>query len=184
MNSQMLNLVFGPIRSVVEWSVLALSEKSVCDHFTLYTEAGSRERTLLLGKIQKSLELIQATDPIRFSLVKRYLGRIAVARKYRVEYWGHSHVSVMNTGFVEASSEAYVAHVLIYHAMQARLRKNGFYHSEAVRIRSEALSIRAQMAFLQRLSPDEWPNLSRLLDSLTSRLAEIANYTSQPDLRR
>ncbi|HST63050.1 MAG TPA: hypothetical protein VLK84_30355 [Longimicrobium sp.] len=162
-----------PLRRLGEPWVLALSNQRRIGSFTLYTEAESGEGARIAAAVRDSLDLIERVDPVRFALVRRYAGRILIVRTRRQQYWPVSGVSVLSTQFVERASAAYVAHVLICHAVQGRLARAGLYGNARVRARAESLGIHAQIAFARRLPLDEWPNVTTLLESLAQRLREL-----------
>jgi hypothetical protein len=173
-----LPLINSLTRALGGRCIIALSEKTRVRHLTLYTEQKSGFQDEFSRKFEASLDLMYTHDPLRLSLVSRYIKRVRVGLRHPIQYWPEVRTSVMSSEFVLRSSPAYVAHVLVYHAVQARFLAGlhcAGVAAQQVSLRIDWIATKAQLSLAQRLPREEYPNAGALIDSLHGRLESIAS---------
>jgi hypothetical protein len=153
-----------PLQAALETLPLLTAHKSEMDGLRLYDDATTPGGEARLGKLQKSLRLIQAHDQLRYQGLKRGLRRLLIAQRENGRYFSTTRMGVIGTSFVEEHSEVTLAFSVLELAtrgrMLAALRDYPFTESSRVKILRRA--IRSQLTFLERLSPEEFSGVSEM----------------------
>jgi hypothetical protein len=117
------------------------------------------------------LELINSLDPGRLGRLRRdisYLVVIGVAHAY---YAQSSRAIVLSSADVDRASPGMLASTIVHEGTHSRLDNDGFaYFPDAVRRRIESICVRAQLAFMKKLPPRDYPGMSRSIYYLVHRL--------------
>jgi hypothetical protein len=159
----------------------------------------NRER--VLSRVATSLQLIKLHDPIRYNHLTRDLERIWVnlVPGYRAQYRSEFRMCELDERFVlaEATTPETIASVIVHEATHARLQGCGIGYGERIRARVEAICIRRQVAFTERLPdgmhaheeavrnlapqpPEFWANAA-FLDRRKAGSAEVLRYLGVPN---
>jgi hypothetical protein len=122
-------------------------------------------------RVNAALELINSLDPGRLGRLRRdisYLVVIGVAHAY---YAQSSRAIVLSSADVDRASPGMLASTIVHEGTHSRLDNDGFaYFPDAVRRRIESICVRAQLAFMKKLPPRDYPGMSRSIYYLVHRL--------------
>lgn len=132
--------------------------------------------------IEAALNLMQQCDPRRMAYLKRDVKRILVWGS--TDYQGTWHqkyaMCELTTEFVQSqeTTPAILAATLAHEAMHARLMRWGFGYEERIRVRIEAICIKASMNFARRLPLSEMESRGYIMWSAKRMLERDTAYWS------
>jgi hypothetical protein len=146
-----------------------------------------KRRDFYFGVIRDALSLIEASDPLQWRRVRRYVPRILISRVHGPEYWHFANACVLSVKNVEDADRRMLAAVVVHEMVHARLSLASIPYNEEIRPRVERLCVKTEIAFLKKVegSEDFIQHLTRNMDNafytddeLRQRLIKIRDASS------
>jgi hypothetical protein len=168
-------------RRVRRTSLLELLELWSCTSWTidgLWIGAWDDEPERYLRRVEEALSLIKTCSPIQYARVRRDLKRVwaTVLPGPIGSFQEPLSACQIDTRFVLKENPDVIASVIVHEATHARLRRYGFGYEEELRPRVEAVCVRRELAFSQRL-----PNGERVREWAGEKLKFCARPGSLSD---
>jgi hypothetical protein len=140
------------------------------------------EAKALFEKIEAALQLIEQCDPRRMAYLRRDVKRILVwgSLDYNGTWRQADAMCELSIEFVRSpkTTAAILAATLVHEAMHARLMRWGFGYSEPMRVRIEAMCIKASISFARRLPLSEMPSRGLIMWTSQQLLDRDAHFWS------
>jgi hypothetical protein len=174
----LLRLLLEGIRGMFERALLALCRTREIDGIRVHLdESNDALDEAAFEKVARVVHLVSSTWPIWLSRIRRDSRGILIKPVVPTQYWPGSKVCVLNRGEVLGLSEAAVGSALIHEATAAHLHRRWRRPSARWSSRIEAVCVRKQIAFLDRLPRDEWPSVDDTISYLRDRLYRSTGET-------
>lgn len=144
----------APRRPIFDWILFWMSSGKRIDG--IWVGAETEERAL--PRVEAALDLIKTYDRKRYDRMVRDLDRIWVRLLTNVAQYSPSwRACFLDERFVlsDAADTALIAAAIVHEATHARLWSYGFGYDEEVRQRVEAICIRREAAFANKLPDGE-----------------------------
>lgn len=141
------------------------------DGITIYIDPAEGPFDAVYERIAAARRLLDRIDPARSRRVRTLLPRILVMKGVPTHFRPGTQTCCIERMFLDTASDALVACYLVHEAAHARLCRLGIDATPRSLARIEAVCIRDQIAFLQRLPRDEYPRTDRLIEWLASYAA-------------
>ena len=167
-------VLFYPVRLAYEHLVLAIARTSECHGLPIgiLSEKGSQALKL---KVCEALSLIDAIDAIRFARIRRHLRCIVVARSKAAAYWVTTATCLLPDAMVEQQSIAFIALAIVHEETHARLWNKGVRLWPDQLTRIEAICLREEIRFADRLPRDQYPGTDQLIAYQRERLYNLTS---------
>jgi hypothetical protein len=148
--------------------------RSICGIETAVFLSSKAEAEAAFAKIEAALNLMQQCDPRRMACLKRDVKRILVWGAPHYQGVWHQQYAMWELTFDFVRSQdttpAILAATLAHEAMHARLMRWGFGYEEGIRVRIEAVCLKASMRFARRLPLSEMASRGHIMWSAKQKL--------------
>jgi hypothetical protein len=134
------------------------------DGITIYADPADGPVEQAYEWIASARRLLRRVDPARSRRVESLLRNIVVKEGVPTQYWRATQTCCVERKALETSSDALIASYLVHEAAHARLCRHGIDSTPRSTGRVEAVCIRDQIGFLNRLPRDRYPTADRLIE--------------------
>lgn len=144
----------GGIRSSIRWALLKglffLSPRVSLDGLEI-VDVAEEDSARMLECLREALRVLERNDPRRYRRLKRDVRRIVVMKVGQPEYAAEVGACLLRSRYVREGGAAEVATTLVHEATHARLSSFGIGYGRTLRARVEAICVKEQIAFAERL---------------------------------
>lgn len=124
--------------------------------------------------VSAALAVIHVHDPRRYRSLPRYMPRIVIAAQSDTVYWRNVRACALSDKQLIEQPPVWIASGIVHEAVHARLHQRGFRQNATRRPREEALCVREEIRFLQRI-----PSTEPIIAHLHSELARGSWYSEE-----
>ena len=164
-------VIGAPVYLVLEHLLVATSVRRTACGLSIHF-MGVRNADNELATMEVALGLIRRLDPRRFEHLQRDVKRVFVVPSQRAFMSPVSGSCFVVEHTVKTKGPVVVASQLVHEAIHARLRKRGIGYPPELRMRTEELCCRQEIAFAELIPRRECPDKDIWLDVLHRRLRE------------
>jgi hypothetical protein len=164
----MSHLVRDGLRGLMLGAALRLSDRRVIRGFEVANLSESNESGRLFDRLEGVLSMMHGVAPGIVARMRQSFSRILIMPSGGASgsYWSFLDGCALGAQHLLKDSDASVAMTLVHEATHARLHRAGIRYRPALRARIEAICVRAEVDFGQRL-----PNAEHLVAEAESALA-------------